>query len=102
MAANTITRTFITANAWAWLIDGIREDGSPNVIKSDSVEFVSTVPNQVQAYKALKSAGIKCRKDMAQFDVVSEEVYALSVEDFLRYAVRVERLSNGNVKPIEG
>lgn len=98
MATNKITRTFITAKAWAWVVDGVKEDGTPNVSKTAEVEFTSTQPNQLQAFRALKDAGIRVRKDMCQFSVVSETVYACTIDQFLSVAVPVQRDKNGYVK----
>ena len=98
MANNTITRTVVTASAFCWVLDGQNEDGSPRMTKSGGVEFVSTKPNQLEAFRALKASGVKCRKDFCGFDVVSETVYAMSLDDFMAHAVVVERGENGRVK----
>ena len=97
MANNTITRTVVTANAFCWVLDGTNEDGSPRMVKSGGVEFVSTKPNQLEAFRALKASGVKCRKDFCGFDIVSETVYAMSLDDFMAHAVVVERGQNGRV-----
>lgn len=93
-----ITRTVIQSKAWAWVVDGVKEDGTPNVTKTAEVEFTSTQPNQLQAFRALKGAGIKVRKDMCQYTIVSETVYACSLEQFLTVAVPVQRDDNGYVR----
>lgn len=97
MANNTITRTVVTANAFCWVLDGQNEDGSPRMVKSGGVEFVSTKPNQLEAFRALKSSGVKCRKDFCGFEVVKETVYAMSLDEFMFHAVKVERADNGRV-----
>lgn len=93
-----ITRTVIKANAWAWVVDGVKDDGTPNVTKTAEVEFTSTQPNQLQAFRALKGAGIKVRKDMCQYTIVSETVYACTLEQFMSVAVPVKRDENGYVR----
>lgn len=93
-----ITRTVTKANAWAWVVDGVKDDGTPNVTKTAEVEFTSTQPNQLQAFRALKQAGIKVRKDMCQYTIVSETVYACTLEQFLTVAVPVQRDENGYVR----
>lgn len=100
MASGKITRTVVTANAWYWKFDGQNPDGSPHMTKDGSVEFISTSPNQVEAFRALKGAGIKCRKDFCGFDIVSEDVYSMDFDTFLEHAVKVERLANGRVKEL--
>lgn len=99
MANNTITRTVVTAVAFCWALDGTNEDGSPRMVKSGGVEFVSTKPNQLEAFRALKASGVKCRKDFCGFEVAKETVYAMSLDDFMAHAVVVERGENGRVKP---
>lgn len=95
-----ITRTVIQSKAWAWVVDGVKEDGMPNVTKTAEVEFTSTQPNQLQAFRALKQAGIKVRKDMCQYTIVSETVYACTLEQFLTVAVPVQRDGNGYVRDL--
>lgn len=100
MASGKITRTVVTASAWCWVFDGTNEDGSPHMKKEGAVEFTSTSPNQVEAFRALKAAGVKCRKDFCGFDVIAEDVYSMDFDTFIANAVKVERLANGRVKEI--
>ena len=97
MAKGTVTRTLVYALAYAWAVNGNHEDGSPAMEKVGFVEFASTKPNQTQAYRALKQAGVKCTKDFVGFDVTEEKVYAMDLDTFLEHAVVVERKPNGRV-----
>ena len=97
MANGKVTRTVVTACAYAWVFDGTNEDGSPRMVRQGGVEFVSTKPNQLEAFRALKGAGLKVRKDFCGFEVMSEEVYSMSLDEFLAHAVKVERCANGRV-----
>lgn len=95
--ANQITRSFTTAIAYAWAVTGKDESGKPVMERVGDVEFVATKPNQNDAYRALKNAGIKCAKDFCMFDVVKETVYAMDIDTFIAHAVEVTRLPNGRV-----
>lgn len=97
MANPVITRSFVTAIAYAWTVTGKDDEGKPTMEKVGNVEFVSTKPNQTEAFRALKNAGIKCNKTFVGFDVVEETVYAMSVDKFMEMAVPVKRLPNGRV-----
>lgn len=97
MAANVITRTFVTAVAYAWTMTGTNDDGSPKMEKVGNVEFTSTKPNRTEAFRALKSAGVKCQKQFVGFDEVSETVYAMTVEKFMEIATPVTRGANGRI-----
>lgn len=97
MAASVITRTFITANAFAWSMTGTNDDGSPKMEKVGNVEFTSTKPNKTEAFRALKAAGVKCQKQFVGFEETSETVYAMTVEKFMEVATPVERAKNGRI-----
>lgn len=99
--AASITRTITTARAYAWAFVGADENGKPVLDKVGNVDFVCATPNTTLAYRALKAAGVKCQKQYVSFDIVSEEVRAISFEDFMTYSVPVKRLDNGDIKPIE-
>ena len=97
MASGQITRTFVTARAYAWCVTGKDADGKPTMDKVGDVEFTSTKPTIKEAYRALKNAGIPCRKEFVNFDVVDEKIFALDIDTFLEHAVEVTRLPNGRV-----
>ena len=99
--AGNITRTVVTARAYAWAFVGTDENGTPVMDKVGNVEYQCSTPNQTNAYQALKAAGVKCRKEYVNFEVVKEEVRAISFADFLAHSVPVKRLDNGDIKPIE-
>lgn len=97
MASGQITRTFVTARAYAWCVTGKDAEGKPMMDKVGDVEFTSTKPTIKEAFRALKNAGIPCRKEFANFDVVEEKIFALDIDTFLEHAVEVTRLPNGRV-----
>ena len=101
MAKGFFTRTIKYANAYAWVVDGRDENGRPNLVKTDEVEFVSTSPNKAEAYKALRDAGKKVSKDMVDFTVAREEIRGMSFEVFSEHSQLVERSTNGKVKVLE-
>lgn len=98
--AGQITRTFTTAKAWAWVVRGKNEDGSPKMDKVGFVDFVSTKPTINDAFKALKNAGIRAQKSFCGFDVLEEVVYAMDIDTFMEHAVKVTRLPNGRVSGV--
>lgn len=96
MAAN-ITRSISTVKAYA-LVLSIDETGNPTVAKSDAVTFTSTNPNDTEAYKALKNAGIKCDKKFVRFEIVETRVYAMTLDEFIAAAHIVERGKGGYIR----
>lgn len=96
MAAN-ITRSISTVRAFA-LILSLDENGNPTVDKSDAVVFTSTNPNENEAYKALKNAGIKCDKKFVRFEIVETRVYAMTLDEFIAAAHIVERGKGGYIR----
>lgn len=95
--ANQITRSFTNAIAYAWVMGGKDENGVPVPERVGDIEFVATKPNQNDAYRALKNAGVKCVKEFCAFDIVKETVYAMDIDTFIAHAVEVTRLPNGRV-----
>lgn len=96
MAAN-ITRSISTVRAYA-LILALDSDGNPTVDKSDAVVFTSTNPNDTEAYKAIKNAGIKCDKKFVRFEIVETRVYAMTLDEFIAAAHIVERGKGGYIR----
>lgn len=96
MAAN-ITRSISTVRAFA-LILSLDSDGNPVVDRSDAVTFTSTNPNETEAYKALKNAGIKCEKRFVRFEIIETRVYAMTLDEFIAAAHIVERGKGGYIR----
>ena len=101
MAEGKITRTVFYAKAFSWQVDGENEDGSPHLAKVGDVEFVSTAPSQLQAYRALKNAGVIASSKFCGFDIVREAVLCMDLDTFIAHAVEVTRGRNGKVADVE-
>ena len=98
--AATITRTIITARAYAWKMEGFTSEGLPNMVKVGNVEFKSTNPTKGEAFKVLKGAGVAASKEFVDFEKVSESVYAMTLDEFVENAHIVERARNGRLKDV--
>lgn len=96
MAAN-VTRTVYTCNAYG-LIVAFDADNKPTVTESEKVEFTSTKPNETEAVRALRNAGMRFDKNFVRFEIVSEKVYAMTLDDFIAHATVVERGVGGYVR----
>lgn len=97
MASGTITRSVTFAQAYAWRVEGNNPDGSPHMERIGNIDFYATSPTQTDAFRALKAAGVKVRKDFVSFDILKTEVYAMDLDTFVHYGVPVERMKNGRV-----
>lgn len=95
-----ITRTVNYCTAYGWLIEGMNEDGSPRMVKTEGVPFVSTNPTKREAFKTLKQAGFSVSKDYVMFETDRTEVVGMDLETFITYGVPVSRTENGRVRPI--
>jgi len=100
MAVGMITRTVAYCMAYGWIIDGVNDDGSPHMVKTEGVGFMSTNPTKREAFKALKSAGFKVSKDYVDFETERTEVVGQDLETFVTYGVPVTRTENGRVRPV--
>ena len=99
---NAITRTIVHATAYGLVVGDIDpKTMTAKVEKVGGVLFTSTHPTQQEAYQALKSVGFKVAKKDVRFETETEEVRAISFEDFMAYSVPVERNANGTVKEVE-
>lgn len=96
MAAN-ITRSVYTCKAFG-LIVSVDAKNNATVTPTKKVEFLSTKPTEVEAARALRNAGIKVSRDLVRFEVVSESVYAMTLDDFIAHATMVERGKGGYVR----
>lgn len=96
MAAN-ITRSVYTCKAFG-LIVSVDVENNATVTPTEKVEFLSTKPTEVEAARALRNAGIKVSRDLVRFEVVSEQVYAMTLDDFIEHATIVERGKGGYVR----
>lgn len=98
MASGNMTRTIFYARAYAWQANGQRDDGAPNFEKVGGVEFKSTKPNKVEAFRALRSGGYNISREFVTFEVFHSEVRAMSLDTFIENSVVVERTENGRIK----
>lgn len=99
MAAN-ITRSVYTCDAFG-LVVSVDQDNKATVSRTERVSFVSTKPTEAEAARALRNAGIKVSRDRVRFEVVSESVYAMTLDDFISHATIVERGKGGYVRKSE-
>ena len=103
--ANNITRTINTCKAYG-LFATIKEDGTAEVTKTDSVEFITTLPVddlkakalRAEGMRALRDCGIKVNSKDVRITVVESAVYAMTFETFMQHAKKVERAKGGYVK----
>jgi hypothetical protein len=96
MAAN-ITRSVFTCKAFG-LIVSVDAENKATVEPTEKVEFLSTKPTEAEAARALRNAGIKVSRDLVRFKIVSESVYAMTLDDFIAHATVVERGKGGYVR----
>lgn len=96
MAAN-ITRSVYTCKAFG-LIVSVDVENNATVTPTEKVEFLSTKPTEAEAARALRNAGIKVSRDLVRFEIVSESVYAMTLDDFIANATIVERGKGGYVR----
>lgn len=100
MAHGMITRTVNHCLAFGWVIDGTNEDGSPRMVKTEGVSFMSTNPSKREAYRALRAQGFKVAQDYVDFDTIKIEVIGMDLDTFVQYGVPVDRTENGRVRPV--
>lgn len=96
MAAN-VTRSVYTCDAYG-LVVFVDQDNNAKVSHTERVPFVSTKPTEAEAARALRNAGIKVSRDRVRFEVMSESVYAMTLDDFIAHATMVERGKGGYVR----
>lgn len=96
--AATITRTIVTARAYAWKMEGFTPEGVPNMTKVGNIEFKSTNPTKAEAFKVLRGAKVAASKEFVDFEKVGEAIYAMTLDEFVANAHVVERSRNGRVK----
>lgn len=86
MMRKKITRTMFTSKINAYTLE--IEDGQPKVRNLEPITVMGKA-TQKEALKALKDLyGKECSITIASIDV-SEDVYEISVDDFLKYATKV-------------
>ena len=93
MAAN-ITRSIYTCKAFG-LIVSVDAENKATVTQTEKVSFTSTKPTDSEAARALRNAGIKCDKSLVRWEIESEQVYAMTLDDFITHATVVERGKGG-------
>ena len=97
MANGYITRTIERAMAYAWVVNGTNDDGSPHMEKVGNVEFRSTKASKREAYQALKGAGVKVNSQFVGFDVISSDCVCQDLDTFIEHGVIVSRADNGKI-----
>lgn len=100
MSAN-IARSISTCKAFG-LYARLKDDGTAEVVKTDSVEFLTTNPEgkgvKDEGARALRENGIKVVAKDVRIEVVKTEVYAMTMNDFLKYAKVVDRAKGGYIR----
>lgn len=95
-----ITRTMFTLKATGYAIKMV--DGKPSVETVESETWTATKKSDMPtAKRLLKAVNGSVALDSVTCTVVSEDIYALTTDDFMKYAIKVRRLPNGKVEPIE-
>ena len=86
-----ITRTITTWNASAYRIAWV--DGQPTADLIGQVDYMGS-DSKTEARAALKEAGYDCpRGTEVVITKVSEQLYAMPVETFLKHARKVEQIN---------
>ena len=89
--ATMFTRTIQTFRAKAYKL-AIDEDGEPTAELIATIDYQGVSDSEAAGRKALREAGYKiprgCKVDVKK---VKEEIYGMSVEEFMQYAHKVER-----------
>lgn len=93
----TITRSIITARAYG-LRAVLKDDGTAAVERTATVEFCSTNPTPAEGARALRENGIKVQAKDVRIEVVGEQVYAMTLDDFMAHAKVVERAKGGYIR----
>lgn len=88
MMRNTITRTMATSEIHAYRLT--MNEGVPSV-EDLPVMVIGGRATEKDAEKALRKEYGKSAPIMVKEIVVNEDVYEISVEDFMKYAKKVEK-----------
>ena len=100
MSAN-IARTVFTVRAYG-IYAKLNEDGTASVVKTDSVDFLTTNAEgkgvRDEAARALREKGIRVSAKDVRTEVLSSCVYAMTMEQFIANAKVVDRAKGGYIK----
>lgn len=100
MSAN-IARTVFTVRAYG-IYAQLNEDGTASVVKTDSVDFLTTNAEgkgvRDEAARALRENGIRVSAKDVRTEVLKSEVYAMTMEQFIANAKVVDRAKGGYIK----
>lgn len=95
-----ITRTMFTLKATGYAIK--MEKGSPSVETVESETWTSTKKSDMPTAKRLiKAVNGSVALDSVTCTVISEDIFAQTTDEFMKHAIKVRRLANGKVEPIE-
>lgn len=97
----TIARTVSTCKAYG-IYAKLNDDGTASVERTASVEFTTTNADgkgaRDEAARALRENGIRISAKDVRVEVIKSEVYAMTMEDFIKYAKVVDRARGGYIK----
>ena len=88
-----ITRKMVTSKVYGFKL--LIKDGNPDVIKLEPITVGGKV-SDIEGLKALKNHYGKTLPIMVEKIEQFEDVYEISVDDFLKYATKVSKSEKGN------
>lgn len=94
---NAITRTIQYGKAYVWQYTGKNEDGSPALSREGGIDFYAKKLTRAKARQVLRQAGYTAPPEFVEFDLISEEIRAMTLEDFIAHSVVVNRGDNGYI-----
>lgn len=96
------TRTLFDISATAKVVDSIDFSTMTIVAHDVSVEFVSTIKDDIKLATAmLKDLDSNVNIESVTITSCKATVYAMSLGDFVKHARKVERGANGRVKELD-
>ena len=97
----SIARTVFTVRTYG-IYAQLNEDGTASVVKTDSVDFLTTNAEgkgvREEAARALRENGIRVSAKDVRIEVLKSEVYAMTMEQFIANAKVVDRAKGGYIK----
>lgn len=99
MIKGNITRTFYYVQSSGYVLDGLKDDGTPKLTQVFSNEYVTTNPNDMAlAKREVKLANKKVMLDTVSTTVNDEVCIAMSLQKFFEDGDVVTRQENGRIK----
>lgn len=99
--SSNIARSISTCKAFG-LYARLKEDGTAEVVKTESVVFLTTNPEgkgvKDEGARALREVGIKVAAKDVRIEVVKTEVYAMTMDEFISHAKVVDRAKGGYIR----